>query len=500
MCSPLGYASAEGTSMASPHLAGTVALLLSAGLTDTGPSGLLDDVRARLCATANQGWGVQSFLGSTPIPPSDPRYPKYFGCGVIDADEAVLGLNPPPPPPANNPPDAVADDLPATEDTAVDLAVIGNDSDPDADPLTVTNVTDPTHGTATINANGTIHYTPDANYAGDDDFGYTLSDGRGGTDTAPVKVRVAAAPDAPSAVNDTATTAEETPIDIAVLANDGDVDGDPLTVTGVSAAIKGTPTINANGTVRFSPAVNAVGDAYFEYTISDGNGGSDTASVFVSLTPVNDPPVAAADSASTAQDTPVAISVLGNDSDVEGSALGVAGVSDPPHGTAVINANGTITYTPDAGYSGADAFGYTATDGSTTSNLATVSITISAAPPPPPPNPFHVGDLDRSAVVSGKTWTARATIRIDSASHAALSGAVVTGTWSNGATGTGTCTTATNGTCTIQKTKLSRATVASVTFTITGVTRTGGTYTTAANHDPDGESNGGNWIVILRPT
>ncbi|HET7702552.1 MAG TPA: Ig-like domain-containing protein [Candidatus Limnocylindrales bacterium] len=501
MCSPYGYAAASGTSMASPHLAGSVALLLSAGLTDTGPAGLIDDVRNQLCATANQGWGVQTgFGGGTPIPPSDPRYADYFGCGVIDADEAVLGLNPPPPPPTNNPPDAVADDLPGTEDIALDLAVLGNDLDPDSDPLTVSSVTDPTHGTATINPNGTIHYVPDANYAGDDDFSYTVSDGRGGTDTAPVKVRVAAVPDAPSAADDAATTPEDTPIDVAVLANDSDADGDPITVSAVGAAIKGTPAINPDGSVRFTPAVNAVGDASFEYTISDGNGGTDTASVVVSLTPVNDPPVAVADSASTAQDTPATITVLDNDSDVEGSTLGVAGVSDPPHGTAVINANGTITYTPDAGYSGSDAFGYTATDGLATSNVATVSVTISAAPPPPPPNPFHVGDLDRSTVISGKSWTARATIRIDSADHAPLSGAVVTGTWSNGASGTGTCTTATNGTCTIQKTKLSRTTVASVTFTVTGVTRTGGTYTPADNHDPDGDSNGGNWIVILRPS
>src|SRR6185503_2436619 len=132
------------------------------------------------------------------------------------------------------------------------------------------------------------------------------------------------------------------------------------------------------------------------------------------------------------------------------------------HGTAVANPDGTITYTPNAGYSGPDAFGYTATDGSAASNLATVSITVTPAPPPPPPNPLHVGDLDRSASSQGKTWTAKVTIRIDDAAHAALSGAVVTGAWSNGATGAATCTTAANGTCSVQIVKLARATVASV--------------------------------------
>ena len=160
---------------------------------------------------------------------------------------------------------------------------------------------------------------------------------------------------------------EDAATDIAVLANDTDPNSDPRTVTGVTDPPHGTASVNGNGTVHYVPDANYAGADGFDYTIADGQGGTDTGHVSVTVTAVNDAPVAANDSATTAAGTPVTISVLANDSDVEGSALGVGTASDPPHGTVVANANGTITYTPDAGYSGSDAFGYTASDGTAVS-------------------------------------------------------------------------------------------------------------------------------------
>jgi VCBS repeat-containing protein len=139
-------------------------------------------------------------------------------------------------------------------------------------------------------AGGSVTYTPNANFNGTDSFAYTVSDGNGGTSIATVNVTVNPVNDAPVANNDTATTNEDTPVSVNVVANDSDVEGDSLTVSGVTQGANGTVTF-ADGSVTYTPNANFNGSDSFTYTVSDGNGGTATAKVSVTVNPINDTPV-----------------------------------------------------------------------------------------------------------------------------------------------------------------------------------------------------------------
>jgi subtilisin-like proprotein convertase family protein len=185
-------------------------------------------------------------------------------------------------PEPNLPPVAVDDADTTNEDTAAIIDVLANDSDGDGNPINITSVADPANGSAVDNGDGKITYTPNPDFNGQDSFTYTIDDGKGGTDTATVTVTVNPIADPPEAVDDTETTEEDTAIDVLVLDNDYDGDNDTLTITAVTQPTSGTVT-NHGTYVTFTPAAT---DTYtFDYTISDGNGGTDTASVTVTVSP-----------------------------------------------------------------------------------------------------------------------------------------------------------------------------------------------------------------------
>ena len=182
----------------------------------------------------------------------------------------------------------------------------------------------------------------------------------------------------PVAEDDAASTPEDTPVDIPVLINDSDPDGDIITVTTIiTPPANGTVVINPDGTITYTPDPDFAGSDSFVYEICDPSGLCDTATVTITVTPVNDPPVANDDNTETTINTPIAIPVLINDSDPDGDIITVTTIITPPaNGTVVINPDGTITYTPDTDFAGSDSFVYEICDPSGLCDTATVTIEI----------------------------------------------------------------------------------------------------------------------------
>ena len=181
--------------------------------------------------------------------------------------------------------------------------------------------------------------------------------------------------DAPDANPDTATTPEDTPVTIPVLANDTDPNGDPLEVTEATAP-NGTVTINPDGTLSYTPNPDFNGTDTITYTVTDPDGNESTTTVTVTVTPVNDAPVAEDDASTTPFDTPITFAVLGNDSDVDGDTLTIQGTPTSPDGTVAVNADGTLTFTPNPGFTGEAVVNYTIVDEEGLTDTATWTITV----------------------------------------------------------------------------------------------------------------------------
>ena len=317
----------------------------------------------------------------------------------------------------NDAPVAV-DDLYATdEDTLLSImaaGILGNDSDVDGDALTVVSVDDSgTAGLVTWNPDGSFSYDPNGQFEGlavgetaTDSFAYTISDGNGGSDTATVTITIVGVNDAPTAVDDAGTTDEDTVLTVAgpgILTNDTDPDAsDVLAVSEVNgdAAAVGQQitlasgallTVNSDGSYGYDPngqfeglAVGETATDSFAYTISDGNGGSDTATVTITIVGVNDAPTAVDDSYRTSQGVALTVpasGVLGNDSDPDASDVLVVDSYDATSqfgGTVVMNPDGSFSYTPADRFAGVDTFTYTISDGNGGFDTATVTITVDA--------------------------------------------------------------------------------------------------------------------------
>jgi len=284
------------------------------------------------------------------------------------------------------------------EDGAAQVFAYGA-TDVDGDKLSYQILTQPVEGTVSDNGDGTFTFHPGAAFQdlGDGEtrqvsFVYEAWDGNGGSGQATATVTVTGTNDAPVASAHTALDQEDrNTVTIDLLADAGDLDGDTLSVIYIEDAPNGKVTDNGDGTVTYVPYPDFNGTDTFSYTVSDGNGGESTGTVSVFVAPVNDAPVANDDQAQSLQDTSVIVDLLANDSDVDGDTLSVGAIGAAQNGIVTENNDGTVTYTPNNGFSGTDSFTYTVVDGNGGSATATATVTVDATaqidiePAAPPP-------------------------------------------------------------------------------------------------------------------
>jgi VCBS repeat-containing protein len=318
--------------------------------------------------------------GSTGVDTSAGGGNNPFGTETKSATIDVLAVDDPPAP---------ADDAyGVNEDATLSVGgpgVLANDADIDGPfPLTAGLVGGPAHGSLALNADGSFTYTPNSNYSGSDSFTYKSIDGDGAYGVGVVHLTVNPVNDNPTAADDTVVLPEDGgPAPIGVLANDSSApdSGETLTVTAATAPAHGTATIAPGGqSVVYTSARDYNGTDSFTYTASDGNGGTATATVNITVTSVNDSPVATNDSANLMEDAGAqSIGVLANDTTGPdtGETLTVSAVTPGLHGTVTIGPGGlTVLYTPDANFAGPDQFIYTVFDGNGGTASAAVVVNV----------------------------------------------------------------------------------------------------------------------------
>ena len=248
------------------------------------------------------------------------------------------------------------DNFTTNEDTPVSGTVATNDSDVDGDPLTFTAITNvpASQGVLVFNPDGTFTFTPAANFNGVLAVNYKVCDATL-CDTATLTITVNAINDAPIALDDYESTNEDTPLIGTVAINDKDTEGDALTFTAITnvPTTQGVLVLNSDGTYTFTPALNFNGVVTVSYQVCDATL-CDTATLTITVNPINDAPIAADDNISTDEETPVSGTVATNDSDIDGDILTFTAITNVPasQGVFVLNPNGSYTFTPAANFNG----------------------------------------------------------------------------------------------------------------------------------------------------
>ncbi len=304
---------------------------------------------------------------------------------------------PDPPTGANQPPAAADDRFNITKDTSMVLKpadLLGNDSDPNKDPISITGIEQPYDGKLTDNQDGTATYTPNSGFIGEDSFAYTISDGRGGTAVGVVYVNVTSSKEpnpaenkAPVAADDIFATKQNTSLLIikdTLLKNDSDPNGDTLSVSDMSQPSHGKLANNGT-TLTYTPDNGFIGKDSFIYAIFDGKGSTASATVNIFINSVTDKtnsPDAVDDTVTTSQNVVLTISgqsLMSNDKDPLGNPLTIIGYTQTFNGSIADKGNSTYLYTPKTGFSGTDMFSYTVSNGKGGTDTAWVKITVASS-------------------------------------------------------------------------------------------------------------------------
>ncbi|MBB71689.1 MAG: hypothetical protein CMF50_04770, partial [Legionellales bacterium] len=301
----------------------------------------------------------------------------------------------------NDQPSSTDDTAVTSEDVSIIISPLSNDSDPDAsDTLEIISINSlglvgdvvlNPDSTVTYNSNGQFDYLESSETA-IESFTYIAQDSSGESTSSTIFITIIGSEDPLIATDDTATTDEDSPVSISVLNNDQDAD-DGFSLTSVSPPPLGSVSINGT-TIDYDPSgvfdALDVGETVIEtftYTITNDDGTTAVATVTMTVTGVEDPLVAANDTATTNEDTLVTIPVLANDQDLD-DGFSLSGVTAPALGSVSINGN-SIDYDPsgafdflDVGDTAIETFTYTVTNDDGTTNIATVSVTVTGVEDP----------------------------------------------------------------------------------------------------------------------
>ncbi|MCB0971199.1 MAG: tandem-95 repeat protein, partial [Acidimicrobiales bacterium] len=366
-----------------------------------------DPLTAQLVAGASHGSLSLSSDGSFTYTPT----PSYKGNdlfvyrandGTANSSNTTVDLT------VNGTPVPVADSYTTPKNSPLSVAapgVLGNDTDPEANPMTAQKASDPSHGTISLAGDGSFTYTPTPGYVGTDSFTYRVTDGT--TTSAPQTVTFTV--NAPPTANDDTygVTSGQTLLVGApgVLTNDVDGEGDPMVAQLVAGPSHGSLTLNSDGSFSYTPSGGHSGADTFTYRAVDASGPSNTATVTITTTAANSAPTAVDDTYHTQRNTTLNVAapgVLSNDTDPESNPLTAAVVAGPgAAGSLTLNPNGSFSFTPAAGFSGTATFTYRASDGVLPSNVATASITVNAPPTASPDSYGVVYQTPRSVAAPG---------------------------------------------------------------------------------------------------